>query len=219
MIAVIFDIDGTLVESFHFDGIIYASAVKDVLGEVIIKDNWNQYKNVTDTGILQQIMDENKICEEGQIRKVRNKFGELVRRHLENSSECQPKKGAIGLIDKLLSDQRYKVGFATGGWRHTAVMKLQQAGFDLKNAVLFSSDDSDERAEIMEKCLLALGSRFNRIVYIGDAEWDLQAAETLGWHFIGVGARLEGKCEFWVEDFSDQNLFMRMLQTYQAGRV
>ena len=219
MIAVIFDIDGTLVESFNSDGTIYASAVKDVLGEVIIKDNWNHYKNVTDTGILRQIMDENNICEEGQIGKVRRKFGELVRRHLENSGECRPKKGAIGLVDKLLSDPRYKVGFATGGWRHTAEMKLQRAGFDLKNPVLFSSDDSDERAEIMKKCLLALEGCFNRIVYIGDAEWDVQAAETLGWHFIGVGARLEGKCEFWVEDFSNQNLFMRMLHTYQAGHV
>jgi phosphoglycolate phosphatase-like HAD superfamily hydrolase len=211
MIAVIFDIDGTLVESFQFDGNIYVSAVKDVLGDVIIKDNWNHYKNITDTGILRQIMDENKICEEGQIGKVRKKFGDLVRQHLENSGECRPKKGAIGLIGNLLSDRRYKVGFATGGWRHTAEMKLQQAGFDLKNAVLFSSDDSDKRVGIMKRCLLALGSRFNRIVYIGDAEWDLQAAETLGWHFIGVGARLEGKCDFWVEDFSDQNLFMRML--------
>ncbi|MCE2436220.1 MAG: hypothetical protein J4F29_25390 [Candidatus Latescibacteria bacterium] len=72
MIAVIFDIDGTLVDSFQLD----------VLGDVIIKDNWKHYKNVTDTGILRQIMDENKICEEGQIGKVRNKFGELVRRHL-----------------------------------------------------------------------------------------------------------------------------------------
>ena len=210
MIAVIFDIDGTLVESFQFDGNIYVSAVKDVLGDVIIKDNWKHYKNITDTGILRQIMDENEICEEGQIGKVRKKFGDLVRRHLENS-ECRPKKGAIGLIDKLLSDPRYKVGFATGGWRHTAEMKLQQAGFDLKNPVLFSSDDSDERVEIMKKCLVALGSYFDRIVYIGDAEWDIQAAETLGWHFIGVGARLEGKCDFWLEDFSDQNLFMRML--------
>lgn len=220
MIAVIFDIDGTLVESFQFDGNIYVSAVKDVLGDVIIKDDWKHYKNITDTGILRQIMDENKICEEGQIGKVRKKFGELVRRHLENSGECHPKQGAIGLVDKLLSDQRYKVGFATGGWRHTAEMKLQQAGFDLENAVLFSSEDSDERVGIMKKCLFALGSCFERIVYIGDAEWDIQATETLGWHFIGVGARLEGKCEFWVEDFSDQNLFMRMLHVcYSQGQT
>ena len=81
----------------------------------------------------------------------------------------------------------------------------------MKNTVLFSSDDSDERVEIMKKCLLTLRSSFNRIVYIGDAEWDIQAAETLRWHFIGVGARLEGKCEFWVEDFSNQNSVIRML--------
>ena len=219
MIAVIFDIDGTLVESFHFDGIAYVSAVKDVLGEVFIKDNWSHYKNVTDTGILRQIMDENKICEDGQIRKVRKKFGESVRRHLENSGECRPKKGAIGLLNKLLSDPRYKVGLATGGWRHTAEMKLQHAGFDFKNMVLFSSDYSDERVEIMKKCLLTLGSCFNHVVYIGDAEWDVQAAETLGWHFIGVGARLKGKCEFWVEDFSNQSSFIRMLKEEAESRV
>ena len=81
----------------------------------------------------------------------------------------------------------------------------------MKNMVLFSSDDSNERVEIMKKCLLALGNCFHRIVYVGDAEWDIQAAEILGWHFIGVGARLEGKCEFWVKDFSNHNSFMKML--------
>ena len=211
MIAVIFDNDGTLVESFHFDGIIYASAVNDVLGEVYINYNWNHYKNITDSGILQQIMDENQIWEAGQTGEVRKKFGEFIGQYLENGGECHPKKGAIYLIDKLLSDQRYKIGFATGGWGHTAEMKLQQAGFDLKNMILFSSDDSNECVEIMKKCLLALGNWFHRIVYVGDAQWDIQAAEILGWHFIGVGARLEGKCEFWVEDFSNHNSFINML--------
>ena len=55
MIATIFDIDGTLVESFGFDGTSYISAVREVLGEVHIDDDWSQYKNVTDTGILRQI--------------------------------------------------------------------------------------------------------------------------------------------------------------------
>ena len=90
-------------------------------------------------------------------------------------------------------------------------MKLQHAGFNLKNTVLTSSDDSDKRVEIMEKCLFALGNSFQRVVYIGDAQWDIEATEKLGWHFIGVGARLKGKCELWVEDFSNYNTFMKML--------
>ena len=211
MIATIFDIDGTLVESFGFDDACYISAIKEVLGEVYIHDDWSKYKNVTDTGSLRQIMEENKIQEKEQIKEVRTKFGELIRQHLQNSGECRPKRGAIHLINKLLNAEDYKVGFATGGWRHTAKMKLWHAGFNLKNTVLTSSDDGDERVVIMQKCLFALGNCFHRIVYIGDAEWDMQATEELGWHFIGVGKRLKGKCKFWVEDFSSQDTFMKML--------
>ena len=211
MIATIFDIDGTLVDSFGFDDACYISAVREVLGAVYIHNDWSKYKNVTDTGILRQIMEENKIQEKEQIMEVRTKFGELIRQYLQNGGKCRPKGGAIHLINKLLAAENYEVGFATGGWRHTAKMKLRYAGFNLKNTVLTSSDDGDERMVIMKKCLLQLGHCFQRVVYIGDAEWDMQATQELGWHFIGIGARLKGKCEFWVEDFSRYNTFMKML--------
>ena len=211
MIATIFDIDGTLVESFGFDDACYISAIREVLGEVYIHNDWSKYKNVTDTGSLRQIMEENKIQEKGQIEEVRTKFGESIRQYLQNGGKCRPKKGAIHLINKLLAAEDYKVGFATGGWRHTAKMKLRHAGFNLKNTILTSSDDGDERVVIMKKCLLQLGHCFQRVVYIGDAEWDMQATQELGWHFIGVGARLKGKCEYWVEDFSSHDTFIKML--------
>ena len=213
MIATIFDIDGTLVENFGFDDACYISAIREVLGEVYIHSDWSKYKNVTDTGSLRQIMEENKIQEAGQIKEVRSKFGEMIRQYLQNGGKCLPKEGAIHLIDKLTAADDYEVGFATGGWRHTAEMKLQHTGFNLRNMVLTSSDDGDERTTIMKKCLSLLGNCFHRIVYIGDAEWDVQATQELGWHFIGVGARLKGKCEFWVEDFSSYDTFMKMLHT------
>jgi len=212
MIATIFDIDGTLVESFGFDDACYISAIREVLGEVHIHNDWSKYKNVTDTGSLRQIMEENNIQEKAQIKEVRTKFGELIRQYLQNGGKCRPKEGAIHLIDKLLTSDGYEVGFATGGWEHTAKMKLQHAGFNLKNTVLTSSDDGEERVAIMKKCLHALKkSCFHRVVYVGDAQWDRQATQELGWHFIGVGTRLKGKCEFWVEDFSSQDTFIKML--------
>ena len=60
-IAVIFDIDGTLVESSGFEDNLYVAAVRDVLGDVCIRKTWNTYSHVTDTGILRQIMEENRI--------------------------------------------------------------------------------------------------------------------------------------------------------------
>ena len=211
MIATIFDIDGTLVESFGFDDACYISAIREVLGEVYIHNDWSKYKNVTDTGSLRQIMEENNIQEAEQIKEVRTKFGELIKQYLQNGGKCRPKEGAIHLINTLTAADGYEVGFATGGWRHTAEMKLQYAGFNLRNTVLTSSDDSDKRVAIMKKCSSMLGNCFHRIVYIGDAEWDMKATQELGWHFIGIGARLKGKCEFWIKDFSSHDTFMKML--------
>ncbi len=51
-IAAIFDIDGTLVESSGFEDELYVAAVRDVLGDVCIREEWSTYRHVTDTGVL-----------------------------------------------------------------------------------------------------------------------------------------------------------------------
>lgn len=214
MIAVIFDFDGTLVESSGFEDDLYVAAVRDVLGDVCIRKRWDTYRYVTDSGILRQIMEENRTRGEDRVREVRARFGDLVSQYLRNGGECNPTIGAIDLIDELRATPGFAVGIATGGWGHTARMKLAHAGFNPEHAVLVSSDDGHERTAIMRKCLDTLnakGNSFQRNVYVGDAEWDVQSTRELGWHFIGVGPRLKGKCEHWVEHFANQQTFMEML--------
>jgi len=225
-IAVIFDIDGTLVDSSGFEDDLYVAAVRDVLGDVCIRKRWNTYRHVTDSGILRQIMEENRIRGQNRIRgedrirseqlvrEVRSRFGDMVSQYLRDGGKCDPTIGAIDLIDALRAAPGYAVGFATGGWGHTARMKLGHAGFNPEHAVLASSDDGHERTALMQKCvdgLDAKGNAFQRIVYVGDAEWDVQATRELGWQFIGVGPRLKGKCEHWVEHFANHQTFMEML--------
>ena len=210
-IATIFDIDGTLVETAGFEDELYVALVRDVLGDVRIREDWRTYRHVTDIGVLRQVMEENQIHDERRIQEVRAKFGETVSQYLSDGGECLPINGAIGLVDILLSSNQYAMGIATGGWGHTARMKLNHAGFNLQDVVLTSSDDSEKRITIMRKCLHALGDSYHRIVYVGDAEWDVQATRELGWHFVGVGKRLKGKCEHWIEDFSRTDTFIKML--------
>lgn len=193
-IAVIFDIDGTLVESSGFEDDLYIAAVRDVLGDVCIRKAWNTYRHVTDTGILRQIMEENRTRGkdrirgehrtrgEQSIREVRSRFGDMVSQYLRNGGECDPKAGATELIEALRAVPDFAVGFATGGWGHTARMKLEHAGLNPEHAVLASSDDGHERTAITQKCLDtldAMGNSFQRIVYVGDAEWDVQATQEL----------------------------------------
>jgi len=95
-----------------------------------------------------------------------------------------------------------KLGIATGGWGHTARLKLASAGLPVNDIPMYSSDDADTRTQIMLQVKEKLGTDVKKFLYIGDAVWDLMAAEKLGWEFIGVGDRLKNKCKFLVPDLT-----------------
>ena len=53
---VVFDVDGTLTRSNHCDNISFVAAVEDVLGIADICQEWALYQNVTDSGILDELV-------------------------------------------------------------------------------------------------------------------------------------------------------------------
>jgi hypothetical protein len=55
MHLVMFDIDGTLVDSNGFDGELYAPAMREVTGADVDRC-WQSYRHVTDGGILAEVL-------------------------------------------------------------------------------------------------------------------------------------------------------------------
>jgi phosphoglycolate phosphatase-like HAD superfamily hydrolase len=202
MINVIFDIDGTLPESYDFDSELYTQAVRETLGNVQILENWGMYTHVTDSGILSQILEENKVCmPEIVAEQVRKRFGELIGDYLA-TTKIFPKKGAVEMMATLTGSNDYKCGIATGGWIHTATMKLKSVGMSL-SGIPICACDNPVRIEIMKRCLNKLGAESESVVYVGDASWDMDASKELGWGFVGVGESLKGIAETWILDFTD----------------
>ena len=183
MHLVMFDIDGTLVDSAGFDSELYVEAVRSVL-VVEIDSDWNAYEHVSDSGILEQVLRDRQLGGEAAelAARVQQHFVGLVRDYLRRSPHAVREiAGAKRLVERLLELPNVRVGIATGGWEPTARLKLGHVGIDLRRVGFASSSDARARTEIMQLAAQRAlqGGAFERATYFGDGAWDLRASAAL----------------------------------------
>lgn len=193
MKAILFDIDGTLIESMAIDTELYFASIREILGPVRVRDALSDYDHVTDSGILVQILEDNgRPFDAAVAESIQAAFVDKIDRHIRTAGPFPAIDGAVEFVEKVrMSDDR-RVAIATGGWRKSALLKLESAGFDIDGIPLVASDDAASRIEIMRTALARLRGDFESITYFGDAEWDRRACRDLGWEFVAVGAGLDG---------------------------
>jgi len=190
MHLVMFDIDGTLVDSAGFDTQLYVQAVKSVLG-VEIDSDWNAYEHVSDSGILDEVMrDAGRGDRAAAAALVQERFVGLVRESLRRApAAVREIAGAKRLVERLLEAPDVRVGVATGGWEPTAKLKLAHVGIEVARVGFASSTDALQRTSIMQLAAerAMRGAPFERATYFGDGAWDKRASAALGYDFIAVG--------------------------------
>ena len=191
--AIILDIDGTLIESMAVDTELYFASIAEVLGPVRVRDKLSDYDHVTDSGILAQLLEDNEHVYDGEvIEAVRSIFVRKIARHIKTEGPFTTIDGAVEFVDRVRQSDSNYVAIATGGWRKSALLKLQSAGFDINGIPLVTGDDSPSRIDIMRSALAKIGDDVESVTYFGDAEWDERACRSLGWNFVAVGPGLGG---------------------------
>lgn len=213
MHVVMFDIDGTLVDSAGFDGELYAAAVREVTG-VHLDQRWGRYEHVSDSGILEQVLREPRFSNDraALAARVQQHFVGLVRDYLEaQPMSVREIAGAKRLIERLRGLPDVRVAIATGGWEPTARMKLEHVGIDLTALGFASSSDARARAEIMQLAAQRAlrGATRSRATYFGDGPWDQQASRELGYDFVAIGRGVGHPVAF--DDFSDSDAILERL--------
>ena len=102
-------------------------------------------------------------------------------------------KGAVDFVTYLQAHDEFELGFATGGWKETAEIKLRAVGIEPNQFVLSTSNDFIERENIVTAAVTACqalhSTEFDSITYFGDGVWDLHTTKALGHQFIGVDAK------------------------------
>jgi phosphoglycolate phosphatase-like HAD superfamily hydrolase len=199
--TLIFDIDGTLIDSMGVDPKLYNAAIERALGPMKFRD-LDDYRHVTDSGILQQILEEKGLSEARDLATtVKADFLQELSRYIDDCGSFPVIDGALEFIDHVRRLSNTHVAIATGCWRESALLKLQTSGFDIEGVPVATCDDTPSRVDIMRAALSMTGVDPETITYFGDAEWDRRACADLGWNFVAVGPRLGG-----IESFSDVRL-------------
>jgi phosphoglycolate phosphatase-like HAD superfamily hydrolase len=199
MRAVIFDIDGTLLNSNKLDDETYLSAIHDVLGPVRLRESWNQYKNISGSGTLLEILNDNNISNvTAVLRAVEEAFVARISLHIEKYGPIVEIPGARDFVGRLARSGECQIAYATAGWFKSACIKLNSSQFPVDAVPLASCNDHISKLEIMAHAFEQLTAPVESVTYYGDGESDKSAAKALGWNFVPVGEKLNG-----LQHFSD----------------
>ena len=193
MKAVIFDIDGTLLQSARVDDRLYRQSVTEILGPVRFRSSLTDYRRVTDSGLLIEILEDNRLTDIADpTESIRSRFVELLENHIYTNGPFVEIPGARDFLEAHRRSDGHAVAIATGGWRLSALLKLESAGFDVSGMPITTADDRLDRTDIMRLALSQLGQGFESVTYYGDGVWDREATAALGWRFVPVGSALDG---------------------------
>lgn len=202
MRAIIFDIDGTLLQSAAVDDELYRASVRSVIKDAVLRDSLHDYLHVSDSGILAEIFADSGIAYDEVIAtSVTQHFVVSLRKWIQENGPFSEMPGASEALRELHASRSCSVGIATGGWRESAELKLRSAGLFNAGIPLATSTDAHERTAIMQHALDQLGSGFESVTYYGDGTWDEDASRALGWQFVPVGAALNGLESFVGHEF------------------
>ncbi len=221
----IFDVDGTLVQSYVLDGECFIAACHEVLGIADVDTDWARYDHATDPGIAAQVIRERQGREPSADDLVRLQSAFCVRlaEAASRDGAFAALPGAAGLLAALRARADWAMALATGGWREAALFKIGRSGLGLGDLPAAFGEDGPSRQGIVRTAIARAREHagvddFARIVCIGDAVWDVRTATSLGLPCIGVGTggRVErlaaAGATYVVPDFTDLEAIFNALE-------
>jgi phosphoglycolate phosphatase-like HAD superfamily hydrolase len=187
---VVFDVDGTLIQSMALDGECYGAALLEHFDATDISLDWTTYAHATDPGVVTELY-ARKIGREPTAQELsvfQHRFVSRLQSAMSDREPLRETPGASRLLSALAADVRFEVAIATGAWREPILMKLAVAGVGIGGFPFACGDDAIERARIFSLAAERATGSCDRVVLVGDGIWDFVTAQTLGFAFLGVGS-------------------------------
>ena len=184
MPALVFDLDGTLVDTVYAHVFAWQRAFAEV-GLPI--DGWRIHRRIGMSGGLfarAAAREAGRPLSPEEVQTLQTRHGELFRELLP---ERRPLPGAVELLREL-RQQRVVHGIATSGRRPEIDASLEALGVGADTVVVERGDVQRAKPEpdLFLTCAERLGVAPVECFVIGDATWDLLAARRAGMLSVGL---------------------------------
>jgi phosphoglycolate phosphatase-like HAD superfamily hydrolase len=184
--AVIFDVDGVLLELTRAEEEIFFTALQRFVPTDSLSRDWNSYRIRNDDDIITEILERHDVAVSRKAEVITHYITLLKTSRLNAVST----KGAGELLQRLGGKAR--LGVATANLLGAAQHRLQQAGFwSAVSHHAHGADGGGHKSVILQRAIATLNLPLNRIVYIGDNINDVDAGLINGVHLIGFSESAE----------------------------
>lgn len=175
--AILFDVDGTLIDSNDFHAHAWVQALSD-FGYVVSFDEVKPLIGMGGDKLMPKLIRIESESPKGQ--KIGKRRWDLFKRHYLD--KVGPMDGARELIAEL-KERRYSLAIATSGKKEELDLLLDAAGLNGLIDLITTSDDAEASKpdpEIVLAALFKLGVPKNQAVMVGDTPYDIEAANRAG---------------------------------------
>ena len=187
--AVIFDVDGVLLDLTAPEESAFFRAFEHLHGITGLSSDWDSYRVRNDEHIIAEILERHGLPARAHDAIV-NAYLAILSEGLASGDVAAVE--IPGTRDLLKSLPGLRLGIATANLLAAAKLRLQARDlWEPVSSLAFGAEGSGHKRETVARAIAATGLPKERIVYIGDNLNDVDAGLSNGVHFIGFSRDAE----------------------------
>lgn len=185
--AVIFDVDGPLLELTAAESAAFFVPFRVEFDLTGLSDDWDSYRLRNDVEIYREVLEKAGLpTNEATLAHLQTRYLAELEAIYARGEDVLPIPGALNLLKELSQIQGLALGTATANLEAAASLRLKRVQmWDYLKQWHSGAEGGGAKRDILARVLKRLDLPPQRVVFLGDNLNDFDAAQANGTHFIG----------------------------------